>query len=296
MLIYQETPVQELDEPIARTAGIRLLVKREDLNHPYVSGNKWWKLKHNLSEISAQNKDTILTFGGAYSNHIYATAAAAAECNIKCIGFIRGEERLPLNPTLAAAVNFGMTLQYISREEYRKKKDEAFLSELKEKWGDPYLLPEGGTNELGVLGAKEFGIGLQSTSFDYLCVAVGTGGTIAGLIQATPEGAEIIGFPAIKGEGALASDIAKLSGEHTGSARWRLEKAYHHGGYAKTTPELMAFMGQFERTHGFPLDPVYTGKMMYGVFDLLKQGYFPRGSTVLAIHTGGLREIGRAHV
>src|SRR5690606_36920727 len=139
------------------------------------------------------------------------------------------------------------------------------------------------------LGAKEFGRGLQSTSFDYLCVAVGTGGTIAGLIQATPEGAEIIGFPAIKGEGALASDIVKLSGEHSGSARWRLEKAYHHGGYAKTTPELMAFMGQFERTHGFPLDPVYTGKMMYGVFDLLKQGYFPRGSTVLTIHTGGLR-------
>lgn len=288
MLIYNETPVHELQEPIASAAGVRLLVKREDMNHPLVSGNKWWKLKYNLQEITGQGKETILTFGGAYSNHIYATAAAAAACGLKSIGLIRGEERFPLNPILTAARKFGMTLQYISRDEYRKKTDQAFLSGLNEKWNDPYLLPEGGTNDAGVRGAREFGLRLHSTAFDYLCVPVGTGGTIAGLIQATGNRAEIIGFPAIRGEGSLGSDIAVLSGEVNQFARWRLERTYHHGGYAKTTPELMAFIEQFERVHGFPLDHVYTGKMMYGVFDLLKRGYFPRRSTVLAIHTGGL--------
>ena len=288
MLVYNETPVQELQEPIASVAGVRLLVKREDLNHPQVSGNKWWKLKYNLQKITAQGKDTVLTFGGAYSNHIYATSVAAEACGLKSIGLIRGEERLPLNPTLNAARKFGMTLQYISREEYRKKTDEAFLSWVKEKWNDPYLLPEGGTNALGVRGAREFGLGLHSTAFDYLCVPVGTGGTIAGLIQATGDRAEILGFPAIRGEGSLASDITRLSGEINQFARWRLERSYHHGGYAKTTHELIAFIEQFERAHGFPLDAVYTGKMMFGIFDLLRRGYFSRGSTVLAIHTGGL--------
>lgn len=288
MWVYNETPVLELEEPLAIAAGVKLLVKREDMNHPRVSGNKWWKLKYNLQEITAQGKDTILTFGGAYSNHIYATAVAAEACGLRSIGLIRGEERFPLNPILTAARKFGMTLEYISREEYRRKTDEAFLSALKEKWNDPYLVPEGGTNEAGVRGAKEFGISLQATPFDYLCVPVGTGGTIAGLIQATGSRAEIIGFPAIRGEGSLASDIAMLSGEIEQATRWRLERDYHHGGYARATPELIAFVEQFERAHGFALDMIYTSKMMFGIFDLMKRGYFARGSTVLAVHTGGL--------
>lgn len=149
-------------------------------------------------------------------------------------------------------------------------------------------MPEGGTNDLGIFGAREFGLILQSTAFDYLCVPVGTGGTIAGLIQANGDRAEIIGFPAIKGEGSLAADIARFSGMASQFPRWRLERTYPHGGYAKTTPELITFMQQFERVHGFPLDAVYTGKMMFGIFDLLKQGYFRRGCTVLAVHTGGV--------
>lgn len=290
MLRYQETPVQELQEPFAEAAGVRLLIKREELNHPQISGNKWWKLKYNLQEISNQGKDTVLTFGGAYSNHIYATAAAAGECGLKSIGLIRGEETLPLNPTLASAQRFGMTLRYLSREEYRRKGEETFLSLIKEKWDDPYLLPEGGTNEAGVRGVREFGLGLHATTFNYLCVPVGTGGTIAGLIQATGSRAEVIGFPAIRGEGSLASDIARLAGTaEIRDCTWHLETSYHHGGYAKTSHALLAFMDQFERTHGFPLDPVYTGKMMFGIFDLLKRGFFRPGSAVLAIHTGGLQ-------
>lgn len=290
MLQYIETPVQELVEPLAERAGVRLLVKREELNHPHISGNKWWKLKYNLQEVVRRGKDTILTFGGAYSNHIYATAAAAAECGLKSVGVIRGEETLPLNPTLASAQRFGMTLQYVSRETYRKKQDETFISALGEKWGDPYVLPEGGSNEPGVRGARDFGLGLYATPFEYLCVPVGSGGTIAGLIQATGRRSEVIGFPAIKGDGPLIADINKLAGTTAAHAcRWRLETAYHHGGYAKTTPALITFMDQFERTHGFALDHVYTAKMMFGVYDLIKRGYFRRGATVMAIHTGGLQ-------
>ena len=137
---------------------------------------------------------------------------------------------------------------------------------------------------------------LHGVAFNYLCVPVGTGGTIAGLIQATGGRAEIIGFPAIKGEGSLASDIAQLAGlTAVQDCMWHLETSYHHGGYAKQSPALVAFMDQFESTHGFPLDPVYTGKMMFGIFDLLKRGYFPRGSTLLALHTGGLQGAGNSH-
>lgn len=294
MLSYNETPVLELNEPLAVAAGVRLLVKREDLNHPLVSGNKWWKLKYNLQEASRQGKNTILTFGGAYSNHIYATAAAAAGNGFKCIGVIRGEKTLPLNPILAAATAFGMTFDYITREQYRMKNDPVFLAALEKRWGDPYLLPEGGTNEHGVRGARAFGHALVNLAFDYLCVPVGTGGTIAGLISANAGHARIVGFPAIKGEGSLPSDIVNLSGgigQQDGN--WVLERSYHHGGYAKTTPELLTFIKEFQRLHGVPLDPVYTGKMMYGVFDLMKKGFFRRGSTVLAIHTGGLVPVGR---
>ncbi len=290
MLRYVETPVQELAEPLAQRAGVKLLVKREELNHPHISGNKWWKLKYNLQEVVKRGKDTVLTFGGAYSNHIYATAAATAECGLKSVGVIRSEETLPLNPTLASAQRFGMALHYVSRETYRTKQDETFLSALRKKWGDPYVIPEGGSNESGVRGARDFGLRLHAAAFEYLCVPVGTGGTIAGLIQATGPRAEVIGFPAIKGDGSLIADIHKLAGTTAARAcHWRLETGYHHGGYAKTTPALISFMDQFETAHGFPLDHVYTAKMMFGVYDLIKRGYFRRGATVMAIHTGGLQ-------
>jgi 1-aminocyclopropane-1-carboxylate deaminase len=288
MLRYKETPLQEILDPAVTASGIRLLVKREDLNHPHSSGNKWWKLKYNLDEARRQGKETILTFGGAYSNHIYATAAAARESGLGSIGVIRGEESFPLNPTLSFAKKCGMILQFVSRTSYRNKHSTEFIMEMNEKWNCPYILPEGGTNDLAVRGIREFGLGLKTFAFEYLCVSVGTGGTIAGLIQAMENSTHVIGFPAIKGGEKMTADIQKWLGPvHPGN--WHLEAGYHQGGYARVNRELLAFMREFEEKNGFRLDPVYTGKMMFGLFDLVHKGYFKRGSTVVAIHTGGVQ-------
>ena len=207
MLQYQETPIQEIHDMELEKAGLRLLIKREDLNHPLVSGNKWWKLKYNLMEAAQKNFKTLLTYGGAYSNHIFATAAAASELGFKSIGVIRGEEVLPLNPTLAFARSQGMELHYISREAYRAKSRDYV-----EKFDNFYFIPEGGSNPLAVRGVCEFASKLD-VPYDYLCCAVGTGGTLSGLIEGVPAEKKIIGFPTLKGAEFLIEEIKKLSGK-----------------------------------------------------------------------------------
>ena len=285
MLQYQETPIQEIHDTILEEAGVRLLVKREDLNHPLVSGNKWWKLKYNLAEASQKNLKTLLTYGGAYSNHIFATAAAASELGFHSIGIIRGEEVLPLNPTLAFARDQGMALHYISREAYRTKSE---VARLKEQFDNFYLIPEGGSNSLAIKGVKEFATRLDG-SYDYLCCAVGTGGTLGGLIEGVPVDKKILGFPVLKGGQFLIDDIKKLSEKAKHLSNWQLRYDYHFGGYAKVTPELVQFVNRFKSVHDVPLELVYTGKMMAGVYNLISQGFFSRGTTILAIHTGGLQ-------
>ncbi len=286
MLKYSKTAVTELKGQIFEQKGVRFLIKREDQNHPFVSGNKWWKLKYNLEEAIKTNQNTILTFGGAYSNHIYATAAAAREMGLRSIGIIRGEETLPLNETLRFAMACGMELHYVSRDVYRTKASPQFLDELYKEFGDFYLIPEGGTNELAVKGCTEFARLLnQETQVDYLCLAVGTGGTIAGMVEGFDRSKKILGFAVLKGEAFLEAEIKRF----TTKRNWQLVYDYHAGGYAKTNSALIKFIGEFEENYKIPLDPVYTGKLIWGLFDLLHRGYFAPGSSVLVLHTGGLQ-------
>jgi len=291
LIKYGKTNISELKGKIIPQSGLRLLIKREDQNHPFVSGNKWWKLKYNLEAAINNGQTTLLTFGGAYSNHIYATAAAAHELGLKSIGIIRGEETKPLNHTLAFAESKGMKLHYVSREAYRNKTEPSFIEQLQNLFGDFYLIPEGGTNELAVKGCSEFARQLISeTKFDYLCLPVGTGGTIAGITKGMVEPRKIIGFPSLKGATFLENEIRK----YTSNTNWQLMYDYHFGGYAKITNELVEFIKEFENQFNIPLDQVYTAKMMFGVFDLIKKNFFEAGSTILVIHTGGLQ--GRASI
>lgn len=283
---YQNTPIQEIHPRWCTNSGVRLLIKREDQNHPFVSGNKWWKLKYNLVEAQRQNYSTLLTFGGAFSNHIYATAAAAKELGLKSIGVIRGDEIRPLNHTLAFAESCGMKLHFVSRAWYRTKKSAEAQHELKETFGNTYIIPEGGTNEHAVKGCAEFAQKLQEEiSFDYLCLSVGTGGTLSGMVEGLDSSKSIIGFSSLKGGDFLHDEIELL----TNKTNWKLMTDYHFGGYAKTTPELLDFMKEFEGNFSIPLDQVYTAKMMFGVFDLIKKDFFKTGSTVLMLHSGGLQ-------
>lgn len=293
MLSYNPTPIQEIHNEALTQAGIRLLIKREDLNHPNISGNKWWKLKYNLDEAIKQEKNVLLTFGGAYSNHIYATAAAAKELGLKSIGIIRGEETLPLNNTLAFAKQCGMQLQYISREEYRNKNEDEFIRNLQNRFGKFYLIPEGGTNSLAIKGCEEFAKTLDEIDFDYCCLPVGTGGTMAGLIAGLKRTKEIIGFPVLKGAEFLQTDIEKFLQAFSNDVHknWKLDTSYHHGGYAKTSPGLLSFMKMMKDEYNLPLDAVYTGKLLWAVMDYVEKGKFKPGSTVLALHTGGLQGI-----
>ncbi len=288
LLTYTPTPIQEIFDPLLDQHGIRLLVKREDQNHTTISGNKWWKLKYNLEEARRLNKKTLLTFGGAYSNHIYATAAAAKECGIQSIGIIRGEEALPLNPTLRFAIDQGMKIHYITREDYRRKSEHEFINDLRAQYGDFYLIPEGGTNHLAVKGTTEFAAQyLSKIEFDYLFLAMGTGGTMAGVINGLEGKNKIVGIPVLKNGGFLADEIKPyLNKEYS---NWSLLTEYHHGGYAKTTSALMDFIKKMGSQHRLPLDQVYTGKLLWGVFEEIKKGSFRRGTTLLVLHSGGLQ-------
>lgn len=268
--------------------NIQLFIKREDLIHPKISGNKYRKLKYNIIEAKNCNRNTILTYGGAYSNHISATAYAGKKYGIKTIGVIRGDElegKIETNPTLKFAKKCNMELYFISRAKYRAKDDPQFIEQLREKFGNFYLLPEGGTNTLAVRGCEEI-LNEKDSEFDFVCCSVGTGGTISGLINTSRKHQKILGFPALKGD-FLQRDIRKFAKQDN----WELITDYHFGGYGKIKPELITFINRFKRNHGISLDPMYTGKMMYGIIDLLDKGFFQKDSKVLAIHTGGLQGI-----
>jgi 1-aminocyclopropane-1-carboxylate deaminase len=285
MLKYNATPFQELQDKYTSAAGVRLIVKREDLNHQWVSGNKWWKLKYNLEEAVASGSTTLVTYGGAFSNHIVATAAAANEIGMKSAGIIRGEETLPLNPVLSFARANGMELSYISRSAYRTKSEEDSYLKSFEKY---YLIPEGGSNLLAVHGVKEF-VRSLNIDYQYICCPVGTGGTLAGLIEGLPAEKRIVGFPVLKAAHFLLDDIQNLSPQSREKSNWNLMFDYHFGGYAKGNAQLTTFLDEFNSLHTIPLDEIYTGKMMAGVYDLMSRGYFERGTTILVLHTGGVQ-------
>ena len=277
---------------VAEVNGVAVFMKREDLLHAEVSGNKFRKLKYNLENAIFEEHDTLLTFGGAFSNHIAATAAAGKACNLKTIGVIRGEElgkdvqkTLRENPTLAFAVSCGMRLEFISRADYREKTSAEFIEKLQKKFGNFYTVPEGGTNEFAVKGCEEI-LSEEDKDFEVVCCAVGTGGTISGIINSSAEKQKILGFPALKGD-FLKAEVAHFSKKNN----WELITNYHFGGYAKVDRELINFINDFKKNYGIQLDPVYTGKMMFGILDLIEKGYFSENSRILAIHTGGLQGI-----
>ncbi|MBT28311.1 MAG: 1-aminocyclopropane-1-carboxylate deaminase [Thalassobius sp.] len=289
-LSINKTSLEKISSPLLDEKKLTLYVKRDDLIHPTVSGNKWRKLKYNLQEAQKQKHDTLLTFGGAYSNHIYALAAAGKLFGFKTIGIIRGEKTLPLNPVLEFAQKSGMRLYYISRTAYRDKYNPELIGEFKERFGKFYLVPEGGTNMLAVQGCEEI-VEEIDIDFDYICCASGTGGTISGIITGLNGKHKALGFSALKGGEFLKDDVGNLVKGYCGKDfdNWDIITDYHFGGYAKSKPELLEFMKQFEKAHKIPLEFIYTGKMLYGLFDLIKKDYFKEGQTIIAVHTGGVR-------
>ncbi len=284
------SPVQEIKDAFLEEKVVKLFIKREDLIHPVVSGNKWRKLKYNLREAKETGHDTVLSFGGAYSNHIHALAEAAREEGLRVIGVIRGEELTTLNPTLSDAKAKGMKLHFVSREEYKKKNEAAFIERLEELFGKFYLIPEGGSNLQGVWGCMEIVPEIE-VPYDVLCTACGTGTTMAGVVASLPADKTAIGFPVLKGGSFLYKEINDLlsSVEGLEKKNWHLEEQYHFGGYAKWNAELIRFMQEFKNKYDIQLDQVYTGKMMYGLFDLIRKDFFKKGTIVVALHTGGLQ-------
>ena len=286
-----EIPVTPIEDPLLDNRNIRLDVKRLDLIHPYISGNKWFKLKYNLQKAKAEAYSTILTFGGAYSNHIAATAAAAKLIGFQSIGIIRGEEVIPHNPILRFAIEHGMALHFISREEYRRKSDPEYPKALAEKFGRCYIVPEGGANYEGLLGCTEI-LSESDKSYDYICCACGTGTTLAGLVLAVKEEKpEFLGFSVLKGmdfQKEMDRYFEWMGRANKDHPNWEIIREYHFGGYAKKNADLERFVEWFSKEKQIPAEPVYTGKLFYGIFDLIEKNYFPKGSSILVMHTGGV--------
>jgi len=295
------TPLQELHNALLLRKNIRLWIKRDDLIHPVIQGNKWRKLKYNIQEAQRTKKKYLLTFGGAYSNHIHATAAAGKYFGIKTIGIIRGEETQPLNPTLSYTRQCGMQLHFVDRKTYRSK--EKLLPELDffsasqiNLQEECYVIPEGGTNSFAIKGCEELA---QEIDYqmeippDFVALSCGTGGTIAGVISGLNDTAHALGFSALKGD-FLTTEIQtllKASNIPLSKNNWTLQTDYHFGGYAKFDKKLIEFINTFKRDFDIQLDPLYTGKLMYGIFDLIQKGFFKNGSRIVVIHTGGLQGI-----
>ncbi|MBV8996373.1 MAG: 1-aminocyclopropane-1-carboxylate deaminase/D-cysteine desulfhydrase [Pseudonocardiales bacterium] len=285
------SPLQVIDDDRLARRGVRLYLKRDDLIHPDVPGNKWRKLKYNLQRASDEDRQCLLTFGGAYSNHILATAAAGYYYGFSTIGVIRGEEHLPLNTVLSDAVRFGMRLIYMDRAMYRRKVCPEVETALREQFGDFYLIPEGGSNSLAVRGCAEIPSEIREP-FDVICCACGTGGTLAGIAVGLQSGRRAIGFSAVKGGGFLRKDVTRLQEAYSQpTTNWSIETDFHFGGFARRNAELDRFIGDFRDRHGLELDWVYVAKMLYGVFALASAGGFARDTTtttttIVAVVTG----------
>lgn len=289
-------PLVQVFEEFLIEKNIKLYVLREDLIHPEISGNKWRKLKYNVQEVKNQGFSKLITYGGAYSNHIAATAAAGRDYGIETIGIIRGEETLPLNTTLQIAANNGMKFKYVARSFYRDHKYQpTFLEELKQEFGNFYLVPEGGSNAFAVKGCTEIKNNI-TVDFDVITCANGTGGTIAGIIASLDNSKTIVGFPALKGGEFLVNDIQRLLNEYSiqfekeiQNNNWKLNTDYHFGGYGKINQELVDFVNEFKQKHHIPLDLIYTGKMMFGIYQLIKMTNQFNGKKIVVVHTGGLQ-------
>jgi len=283
-----ESKIDHINLPLLTEKKIQLSILREDLIHSEISGNKYRKLKYNILHALELGYTKILTFGGAFSNHIAATAAAANLNNLEVIGCIRGEEVEELidqNSTLSFAKNQGMKFKFLSREAYRSKDSTEFLNQLKLDFPDYYIIPEGGTNELAIKGCEEI-LYEDCKHYDFVACAIGTAGTISGVINKSTDKQNILGFSALKGD-FIEDEIQKL----TKKRNFTIFANYHFGGYGKITDELIEFINIFKYQTSIQLDPIYTGKMIFGLMDLIEKDYFKPNSKILAIHTGGIQGI-----
>lgn len=286
-----QIPLQSIKTNISE---VNLSVLRLDLLPHAIQGNKFFKLKYNLAEAQKLGLKTLLTFGGAFSNHIYATALAGKLFDFQTIGIIRGEETLPLNPILQHATDCGMRLEYWDRITYRLKNNEENHQNLKDEFGDFYWIPEGGTNIFAMQGSAEI-MDFIPTDWDYICLPCGTGGTLAGLIAGSQGKGKILGFSALKGD-FLANDVQNLLTKYDTHfnnnisiyQNWEINSNYHFGGYAKKTAILEKFIINFHSKYQIPLEWIYSGKMFFGIFDLIQKGFFPENAKIIALHTGGV--------
>ena len=281
------SPIERLDSSLFPNVDVDVWVKRDDLINPDVSGNKWRKLKYNIEALSP--KAHVLTLGGAYSNHVRAVAAAGKYCGFETSALIRGELVEPLNPVLAFAAVQGMQLLPVSREDYRNRHDAEWLEAMRKETGATDVWPEGGSNALAVKGCKEI-LAEVEQHFDVVCVPVGTGGTLAGLIASGRQDTSVVGVSVLKGGEFLIEDVRRLLADagEVELSRWSIELDYHFGGYAKSTAELHAWMVDFSMRSEVPLESVYSGKLFYAVYDMIAKRKFSAGSRVLIVHTGGM--------
>lgn len=305
MITSDQICVQPVFDDCLRARDVSLQIVRFDLAHPVVGGNKWYKLQYNLAQARDQGATRLLSFGGAYSNHIYALAAAGAEAGFETVGIIRGELVLPLNSTLAFARAKGMQLVAVSRADYRRRADNDFINELRRQFGPFYLIPEGGANAAGVRGCETMATVLAELIPDLhaceIALACGTGTTLAGLLSGLnslpgyrASGARpfVRGIAVLQGADFLREDIRRwltTLGFAATDQDWCLETGYHGGGYARADQQLQDFVADFQRVHHIPLEPVYTGKLVQALYHRIKEGRYPPGSRLLALHTGGLR-------
>ncbi len=286
---FNPSTLTQIFTPLLAQKEIELWIKRDDLIHPVISGNKWRKLKYILNHALTLNAHTIVSMGGAYSNHCHALAFAGKQLNLKAKAYIRGERPKKLNPTLQDIIDWGMELTFISRSEYRQLRDFKKQDDLPTLQKGEYWLPEGGSTKLALRGVGGI-INEIELAYDFLCVPCGTGTTLAGLINSAPTHSQVIGFSALKGADFLVKDVKKILGkDKSNRLNWSIQLDYHFGGFAKYNNDLLLFIEDFNKQHNIEIEPVYTGKMFYGLFDLIRQDYFRPGQKIVAIHTGGLQ-------
>ena len=294
-MFIENSPIQQIVHPDITEYGVELWMKRDDLIHPEVSGNKWRKLKHYVEK--AKGRDGIVTFGGAYSNHIAATAAVGKLLGIETIGIIRGDELEPSsNPTLSKAHADGMKLLFVTREEYGFRDQLAYHKQIKQEYGNVVVMPEGGAGYEGIVGATE--IMKEQDDFDLVAVSCGTGTTLTGILISLGTHQHVMGFSALKGV-RIEEEVRRMIGDYFLDKSieddyqdgYSIFDEYHFGGYAKVDAELIDFMRSFYKHTNIKLDPVYTGKMMFGLIDQIKKNKELRGKKILAIHTGGIQGI-----
>ncbi len=287
------SPVTTITSSLLREKNIRLSIKRDELIHPVIQGNKWRKLKYNLIQAEKKQQTTLLSFGGAYSNHLHALAAIGQQSDFNTIGIIRGEAPKQLNASLQDMFDWGMHLKFISRKVYKEKNTDEFIQQLKLKFGDFYLIPEGGNNDAGKKGCGEL-LNELTESYDTICCEIGSGTMFSALVEYnTSKNTQFLGFAVMKNpqlDKQIKADLISIpSSRSKQAAPWKIQHDYHFGGFAKTTPALNQFILDFKHNYDIQLEPVYSAKMLWGIFDLIKQNYFKSGSHILAIHGGGLQ-------